>query len=551
MKNPPKKECPYWPNRCTISIRTEDKSCYDICNVYKDWDKLIDEYKDQFDYEVLNIEEVLQEMETKSTIIERFDLWLKKYHNPFYDKFDIKTKLGLFNRGVRKYQDFLKHRNRYSTYLGDLMIPKPIYFKYFEEGLNDVEFTYHKFIKHETKTIFELSLYSNKWDEKLKSPLSKTFIEGKLRELQEFEDRTKHLLANNEIKHLYSDYKMQYYNSEYKKYSKEIEFLRFEIDYYKNNLISNSTTLKILYADHFYLKPYLKKALNEIHSITQELNSIDEIKNSQSYKGFQRQINQDGYCLIAETKVYTPLLAHTLTKELEVKVRIKYKKPVIKKIRGLDYIPSYQNGYQEGIEYFRNNFSISPSLLYTDKGKDYIDDLHQNYCHIVHYLLYAGWQFVKTAYPITVNHKIIKEFGYYAGIVSEVDSLREKYPKVFANFDSCPLADVQEKKTTLTKLPLKIIALKHVYERIQITRQNGNSIAQTYGHKSGDKLFQEYTFYASSANRKGKPTPCTKVKLQNKINRLETVIELLPLDKQSTAKDEVAILRSHFDNEFG
>lgn len=106
-------------------------------------------------------------------------------------------------------------------------------------------------------------------------------------------------------------------------------------------------------------------------------------------------------------------------------------------------------------------------------------------------------------------------------------------------------------KNTVTKLPLKIIALKHVYEGIQITRQNGNSIAQTYGHKSGDKLFQEYTFYASSANRKGKPTPCTKVKLQNKINRLESVIELLPLDKQSRAKDEVAILRSHFDNEFG
>lgn len=106
-------------------------------------------------------------------------------------------------------------------------------------------------------------------------------------------------------------------------------------------------------------------------------------------------------------------------------------------------------------------------------------------------------------------------------------------------------------KNTVTKLPLKIIALKHVYEGIQITRQNGDSIAQIYGHKSGDKLFQEYTFYASSANRKGKPTPCTKVKLQNKINRLESVIELLPLDKQSRAKDEVAILRSHFDNEFG
>ncbi len=104
-------------------------------------------------------------------------------------------------------------------------------------------------------------------------------------------------------------------------------------------------------------------------------------------------------------------------------------------------------------------------------------------------------------------------------------------------------------KTTPT-LSLNQIALKYVYESKQITRENGNEIARQYGHTSGEKLFQQYTYYSSAANRKGKPTPLTQKKLSNKIELIESVIAILPTDKKQRAVDELKILKSIFDTEY-
>jgi hypothetical protein len=101
-----------------------------------------------------------------------------------------------------------------------------------------------------------------------------------------------------------------------------------------------------------------------------------------------------------------------------------------------------------------------------------------------------------------------------------------------------------------TELKIDQIALKYAYEGIQITRENGNDIAQKYGHNSGEKLFQRFTYFSSSANRKGKPNLCTPKKLDNKIKLIESIIELLPIDKQERAKDEVSILKKIFEAEY-
>ena len=100
------------------------------------------------------------------------------------------------------------------------------------------------------------------------------------------------------------------------------------------------------------------------------------------------------------------------------------------------------------------------------------------------------------------------------------------------------------------KLTINQIALKYVYELLQITRENGKEIARKYGHNSGEKLFQRFTYYSSTANRKGKPIPCTPKKLDNKIKLIESVIELLPTDKQERAKDEVSILKEIYEAEY-
>lgn len=100
------------------------------------------------------------------------------------------------------------------------------------------------------------------------------------------------------------------------------------------------------------------------------------------------------------------------------------------------------------------------------------------------------------------------------------------------------------------ELKIDQIALKYAYEGLQITRKNGNEIAKEYGHSSGEKLFQRFTYFSSPANRKGKPNLCTPKKLDNKIKLIESIIELLPIDKQKRAKDEVSILKKIYEAEY-
>lgn len=100
------------------------------------------------------------------------------------------------------------------------------------------------------------------------------------------------------------------------------------------------------------------------------------------------------------------------------------------------------------------------------------------------------------------------------------------------------------------ELKIDQIALKFAYEGLQITRENGNEIAKEYGHNSGEKLFHRFTYFSSSANRKGKPNLCTPKKLDNKIKLIESIIELLPTDKQERAKDEVSILKKIYEAEY-
>lgn len=115
------------------------------------------------------------------------------------------------------------------------------------------------------------------------------------------------------------------------------------------------------------------------------------------------------------------------------------------------------------------------------------------------------------------------------------------------NIEALPPQPIVKQKP---ELKIDQIALKYAYEGLQITRENGNEIAKEYGHNSGEKLFQRFTYFSSSANRKGKPNLCTPKKLDNKIKLIESIIELLPTDKQERAKDEVSILKKIYEAEY-
>ena len=112
----------------------------------------------------------------------------------------------------------------------------------------------------------------------------------------------------------------------------------------------------------------------------------------------------------------------------------------------------------------------------------------------------------------------------------------------------------QNKKGEKTpdQLTVKQIALIHIYEHKQITRENAGKIAEKHGYTSktsGEGLFQDYTTYCSPQNRKGKPTPCTPKKIKNKIELFKSILKHLTESAKKWANDEIKILETILENE--
>lgn len=271
------------------------------------------------------------------------------------------------------------------------------------------------------------------------------------------------------------------------------------------------------------------------------------------YKSFQREIENNG-CFKVKTetdtvKIYTPELAVILTSKELPTLNIDTQKETT--VNGWEYLKTYIEAYKEGEQYFETEVKVSPNTIYGANAEQYVRDIHLNFFHVQHNGVDEGWGYVKKRYPTILTHKAVKEYGYYSGIVNKVEEQVKKYPRPFATFDKCEHnLPPQQTETKTDKLKVNQIALIHVYEGKQITRENGNDIAKEFGHNSGEKLFQRFTYYSSSANRKGKPNLCTPKKLDNKIKLIESIIELLPTDKQERAKDEVSILKKIYEAEY-
>lgn len=274
------------------------------------------------------------------------------------------------------------------------------------------------------------------------------------------------------------------------------------------------------------------------------------------YKSFQREIENNGCFIVkADTdtvKIYTPELAVIFTsKELPARNMDTQKETTV---NGWEYLKTYIEAYKEGEQYFETEFKVSPNTLYGANAEQYVRDIHLNFFHVKHTGINEGWGYVKKQYPIILTHKAVKEFGYYSGIVNKVEEQVKKHPQLFATFDKCEHnLPPQQTETKTDKLKVNQIALIHVYEGVQITRENAGEIAAKYGYtakNSGEGLFQDYTYYCSTANRKGKPTPCTPKKLKNKIELFESVVSYLSDNNKQRAIDEINILKTIFESEY-
>lgn len=162
---------------------------------------------------------------------------------------------------------------------------------------------------------------------------------------------------------------------------------------------------------------------------------------------------------------------------------------------------------------------------------------------------------------VILGHKIIQfEQGekIFTGNYKELKNMEADRSKIWERIApvlrNTGLTEPPQKTETKTdKLTVPQIALIYIYEGIQITRENAGEIAAAHGYtakKSGEGLFQDYTKYCSTANRKGKPTPCTPKKLKNKIKFFESVVNHLSDKNKQRAIDEIKILETIFENEF-
>ena len=157
-----------------------------------------------------------------------------------------------------------------------------------------------------------------------------------------------------------------------------------------------------------------------------------------------------------------------------------------------------------------------------------------------------GWKFGDTK-----SYMKFLTRAYWLEFKQHEDTLKSKSKFEFEEIKKSWQSSSADTKTD--KLKVNQIALIHVYEGVQITRENAGEIAAKHGYtakNSGEGLFQDYTNYCSTANRKGKPTPCTPKKLKNKIELFESVVSHLSDNNKQRAIDEINILKTIFENEY-
>ncbi|WP_146035210.1 hypothetical protein [Formosa algae] len=207
------------------------------------------------------------------------------------------------------------------------------------------------------------------------------------------------------------------------------------------------------------------------------------------------------------------------------------------------YFKNYASDFKSGYNQFLN-VVVKPYLLF-DYSKEeaahiifrYITNDQSNAPVVT---LIKGFEIsLKNGkYDLNYEFKDGLNEGYLYKAWSLIFSQNELFLPLFQKY----IADGEMKKSIKHKITIDQIALKYVYEGVSITRNNCNLEIKKYGLKSGEKLYQRFTYYSSRANRKGIPLNCTPKKLENKIKLIENVIEMLPDECKEQALDEVKIL---------
>ncbi len=186
---------------------------------------------------------------------------------------------------------------------------------------------------------------------------------------------------------------------------------------------------------------YCQQKIDRIRDTKFMLTTVFEEQNNHEYKYFKKEIEQHGFISISvegeerNFKIFTASLAVILiSKNLQV---LNMDTQTETRINSWNYLNTYIEAYKEGEQYFEAEFKVSPNTIYGANAEQYVRDIHQNFFHVQHTGINEGWGYVKKQYPLILTHKVVKEFGYYSGIVNKVEEQVKKYPQLFATFDKC------------------------------------------------------------------------------------------------------------------
>jgi len=152
----------------------------------------------------------------------------------------------------------------------------------------------------------------------------------------------------------------------------------------------------------------------------------------------------------------------------------------------------------------------------------------------------------------SISYSVHLDLLPYGGIAynmyyNEVLYIKNSILKAFSKITQPEKVELKVKPA----LSIRQIALKYVYNgNVQVTRANCDEIIKEYGHNSGDRLYNLFTEYSSTTNRRGVPKDPTLSRINNKIKLLESVVSLVLSDKQGRVIDEINILKNTRNSEY-
>jgi len=167
---------------------------------------------------------------------------------------------------------------------------------------------------------------------------------------------------------------------------------------------------------------------------------------TQVYKGYKSQIERCG-CINIEldadaesVKLYNPALAYFFTKK---SFPVKSSPIEETQVSTYEYLQTYISGYRDGEQYFEKEFNNSPFPLSVEQ---YAKKLHSKYYEKGG--IFIGWESFKTSIPLVLTHKVIKEYGYYSGMINKADELLSNDPTLKEAFDRLNLGQTTPPSNT-------------------------------------------------------------------------------------------------------